>query len=109
MTDDDASILIVSDEGDAGEGVRTMRGGVSKAAERVAAVDVSVLRSNVQRFLDQIHELVDAEGRRSSPFKVKRIQVSAQISAEGKVALLGSGAKVGTSGTVQFILERDES
>lgn len=91
----------------------------SKAVERgltdvlrspyTAAIDVSVLQKNLQQFFRQLREILESGADEVGAFSLSQVEIAAQISAEGKVSLLGSGGSVGAQGALKFVLKRTES
>lgn len=73
------------------------RGGVN-------AVQVSLLKENMRKFLDQLKEILDAGSAAVGLYEVHQVEISAQITSEGKIGLLGSGLQVGVQGGLKFIL-----
>lgn len=80
--------------------------GRSKKEVEVKPVQVSELRKNVNTFFSQLSEILDMDKCKVGAFQVNQVEISAQITGEGKVCLLGSGTKLGVSGGFKFILER---
>jgi hypothetical protein len=69
-------------------------------------VSVSVLKRNMEVFFDQIKAILQNGSDRIGEFQISEIEVCAQISGEGQVALLGSGAKIEAQGGIKFTLCR---
>ncbi len=74
----------------------------------IKAVGLSELKKNMKAFFDQIHEILDMGKDRIGAFEVNEVEVSAQITGEGKICLMGSGTKVGVGGGFKFVLTRVE-
>jgi len=99
------AVLVVT--GLAGSGRRVERGMGDVFAEGAArAVPLAVLKVNMERFLQQLREILAAGNERLGGFDIDRIEVSAQINADGQVCLLGSGVKVAAGGGLTFVLKR---
>ncbi len=79
----------------------------SKRATRVAvAVPFESLHANMRTFLDGAHELLAQETERKDKYAVDSVEVSAQISADGKVGFLGSGVGISGEASVKFVFKR---
>jgi hypothetical protein len=72
----------------------------------ISAVSVSELKKNVESFFVQLREILDTGAERIGRFEVDQVEVSVQITGEGKVCLMGSGMKLGAEGGVKFVLKR---
>ncbi len=80
--------------------------GGSAGKSPVKAVGVHELKENVKIFFSQLDEILITGSDKVGAFSVDQVEISAQITAEGKVCLLGSGTKAGVSGGLKFILKR---
>lgn len=101
------TILVISSVEDSADGKRTERGIGSKlASAMVHGVSVSMLKRNMDVFFDQIREILQNGADRIGEFQISEIEVCAQISGQGQVALLGSGAKIEAQGGIKFTLCR---
>ena len=101
------TILVISAVGGAAEEKRPERGfGGNLVNSVVHGVSVSVLKQNMESFFHQIKEILDAGTDRVGAFQISQIEVCAQISGEGQVALMGSGVKVEAQGGIKFTLCR---
>jgi hypothetical protein len=101
------TILVISSMGDVAEERRPERGIGGKLVSNVVhSVSVSVLKQNMESFFHQIKEILDAGTDRIGAFQISQIEVCAQISGEGQVALMGSGVKVEAQGGIKFTLCR---
>ena len=101
------TILVISSVGGVAEEKRTERGIGGKLVSNVVhSVSVSVLKKNMESFFNQIREILETGTDQVGAFQVSEIEVSAQISGEGQVALMGSGAKIEAQGGIKFTLCR---
>ena len=103
----DDKILVVTDAAvDPGTGM-VERGAASTIAEGVfKAIPVDSLRANMQRFFDQLNQILTPGAGHVGDFEVSEVQVSAKILGDGQIGLLGSGLKVGLHGGLTLILKR---
>lgn len=74
----------------------------------IKAVGLSELKKNMKAFFDQLHDILDMGEDRIGAFEVNEVEISAQITGEGKICLMGSGTKVGVGGGFKFVLTRSE-
>jgi len=72
----------------------------------IKAVDVSALKDNMERFFNQLREILATGKDKIGEFEIDEVEVSAQITAGGEVCLMGSGVKIGAGGGVKFVLKR---
>lgn len=101
------TILVISSVEGSAEGKRTERGiGGKLASTMVHGVSVAALKRNMDVFFDQIKEILQNGADRIGEFQISEIEVCAQISGEGQVALMGSGAKIEAQGGIKFTLCR---
>jgi hypothetical protein len=73
-----------------------MRGG------RAAEIDVGTLATNVEDFLRKVAIILEKVPHNSGGFALSEFVVSAEISATGKLGVLGIGAEVGGKGGLTF-------
>lgn len=109
MTDQtNGSFWVVTEMEEPGSEQRVERGlgkslfGGGKAKQ----LDPEDLKKNMSNFLSNLEDILDAGKTRIGEFQIDEITVSAQISGDGKVCLLGSGVKVGMQGGLKFVLKR---
>lgn len=74
----------------------------------VSSVGVSELRKNVDTFFRQISEILETDSFRAGAFQVDNVELSAQITGEGKICLLGSGTRLAVGGGLKFVFKRKE-
>lgn len=67
---------------------------------------VQILAENVNIFLTHIEEIVMNAPDDVGKFRFTELSVSAEISANGKLVLLGSGVETGIRGGLTFKFER---
>ena len=101
-----AILITTSLDGERGPG-RTERGLSDAVAESVLkAVPVQVLKTNMGHFFDQLRDILSTGPETIGDFEVSQVEVSAQITGDGQVSLIGSGLKIGVKGGVTFVLKR---
>ena len=101
------TMLVISSVGDVAEERRPERGIGGKLVSNVVhSVSDSVLKQNMESFFNQIRDVLEGGTDRIGAFQISQIEVCAQISGEGQVALMGSGVKVEAQGGIKFTLCR---
>jgi hypothetical protein len=100
-------ILILTGLTDQPEAERAERGAGDRVLKRIVnTVSVSALKENMQAFYRQLQEIIGPGKEKIGAFELSQIEVTAQITGDGKVCLLGSGAKIEVQGGIKFILKR---
>jgi len=82
------------------------RGARSAPLGRTHAVDVERLRQNMTAFLEALQEMLAAEPKDIGDFRLAEVEVSAEITAEGSLRLLGTGVSGAGTGGIRFVLRR---
>lgn len=101
-------LLIIGSAGESQDTERVFRGaGVLARLPAENLVEVSLLKRNMTRFLQQLTEILDVDSEHIGPYSVAQIEVSAEIRGDGKIGLMGSSAQVGVSGGIKFVLTRN--
>jgi hypothetical protein len=66
----------------------------------------AVLRDNLAHFLQAMRGVVSEVPDHFGVYELSEVTLSAEVSASGKVSLMGSGAEVGGTGGITFKLVR---
>ena len=74
-----------------------------------STLDINKLKQSFTKFVSGLQSIIDAEVDEASPFQLKEIQFSAEISASGDFKLLGTGVGIEGSSTITFVLQRREA
>lgn len=106
MTASDEQILVVTGGSGVPPAERAIRGVPSVLQDGLNTIAVSTLKKNMTAFFNQLREILDTGTAEFLTFEVNKVEVSAQITADGKVALLGSGGQIGVKGGITFVLQR---
>ncbi len=102
-------ILILTGLSEQPETGRVERGLGDRILKRgVSAVSVSALKENMQMFFRQLQEIVGPGKETIGAFELSQIEVTAQVTGDGKVCLLGTGAKIEIQGGIKFVLKRTQ-
>lgn len=75
----------------------------------VKKINVEDLSIQVNLFLEQMNSVLDKSPEKVGSFYFDSFEISAEITAKGSIALLGTGGEVGTKGGLKFIFKRDKS
>jgi hypothetical protein len=94
----DDSILVV-----AADAVQT------RALPGARSMNVTVLTENVSLFLQQIERMVAKAPESVGGFHFVELEVHAEVSAKGSLALLGTGGEAGATGGLKFVFRRETS
>ena len=71
-------------------------------------IDVDKLKKDLQTFLGHIESIVSELPAAVSGFGLDSVELSVEVSAKGKVSLLGSGGEMGGKGGLTFTLRRKD-
>lgn len=110
MADSDSeNILVITGVSEQPETGRVERGLGDRILKRgISAVSVSALKENMQMFFRQLQEMVSPGKETIGAFELSQIEVTAQVTGDGKVCLLGTGAKIEVQGGIKFVLKRTQ-
>ncbi len=82
------------------------RGPVRDIVERT--VDVTQVRANFERFLQNLKEIINVEVPHVGTFVLDEVSFSAEISVSGDFKLLGVGTGIDAQGGVTFTLRQKQ-
>jgi len=103
----DEHILVLTGLPDQPEKGRLERGRSERILKKgINAVSVSALKENMQAFFHQLQEIIGPGKETIGAFELSQIEVTAQVTGDGKVCLLGSGVKIEVQGGIKFVLNR---
>lgn len=103
----DDHILVLTGLPDQAEAGRAERGLSDRILKKgIGAVSVSALKKNMQAFFHQLQEIIDPGKETIGAFELSQIEVTAQVTGDGKVCLIGAGAKIEVQGSIKFVLNR---
>jgi hypothetical protein len=80
--------------------------GVRGGAQQLKVGELAV---NVNLFVQQMGKVLESTPDTLGKFHFDEFEIHAEISADGKVVLLGSGVEVGAGGGVRFVFRRTSS
>jgi len=81
----------------------TTRGDRSKQAK---SLKVEVLADNINLFIGQMGEILEKTPEKLGRFHFDELEVHAEITAKGTVALFGTGGELGAAGGLRFVFRR---
>lgn len=88
------------------DGVRSSSGGGA------TSLNVGDLQKNLRRFVDQAGFLIsgaaDAAVASANGFEIDSFTISAAIESSGQIGLLGTGASLGASGSIELVFTRKQ-
>lgn len=86
----------------------TTRSGAAQMHAGVQAMTVGLdqLGDNLVDFIDKVGVMLARVGERERKFRVEKVEVQAQVSAQGQVGFMGTGAKAGGGASLKIVLER---
>jgi len=73
----------------------------------VKELAIDTLADNVESFLKKVGNILDKAPDAIGKFQLAEFAVSAEISANGKLTLLGIGGEAGASGGITFTFKRN--
>lgn len=79
---------------------------VRPATSTAKALEVDVLRENVAQFLSILEQMLPAEMASVGDFRLEEVEISAEITGEGSLMLLGTGVRAAGMGGIKFVLRR---
>jgi len=77
-----------------------------RRGESPSELKVEVLADNINVFLNQIESILKNSPDKVGKFQFTEFSVCAEVSASGKLILLGSGLETGVKGSLTFKFER---
>lgn len=86
----------------------TYRSGKKKlrGAMQAVEVDIDTLSQNLVGFIENVRGMLAKVSSDAEQFQVEKVEVSAQIGAEGEVGFLGTGVKAKGGASLKIVLER---
>jgi|SRR5579859_7303223 len=90
--------FLVSIEDDVAAG--SEKGIFGRAETSLRQIPVATLQENLTETIRGLRELFEIESPQQAKFPLKQVQVSFEVTATGKVALLGTSAEVSGRGAI---------
>ena len=84
----------------------TLRARDGQRRPELKDLKVQELAQSLQSFLNNLDEVMKNLNAKVGGFEVDEMEVYAEISAEGKISLLGTGIETGAMGGLKLILRR---
>lgn len=79
------------------------RGGGSRQAK---PLKVEVLAENMNLFIGQFSDILEKTPQKLGNFHFDELEIHAEITGKGTIALLGTGAELGAAGGIRFVFRR---
>ncbi len=95
------TLPVIIDDAETDSG--TLDGGILSPGDRIKNIDADKIRNSLTNLSDKISQILK-DIKSVGDFKLKQVQLSVEISAEGGVALIGS-AKAGAKGAITLTFE----
>jgi hypothetical protein len=73
---------------------------------RLQQLEIDQLTVNVNVFLNHMNEVLKNTPEKVGKFQFVEFEVSAEVSAEGQLVLMGTGGKAGLTGGLKFVFRR---
>ena len=70
-------------------------------------VETEDLKKEVNQFMEDMQEIIDSVPESKGGFHLDTIEIHADVSAKGKLSLLGSGGEIGGAAGIKFVLRRN--
>jgi hypothetical protein len=99
-------VTVATDSSDPELHQRGFERGGAELRVRPKEFDVEALEDNVSDFITMLQGVLKTAPMRVGEFRLREFTVSAEITAEGKLSLLGIGGGVGTTGGLTFTFEQ---
>ncbi|WP_162909611.1 Pepco domain-containing protein [Aggregatilinea lenta] len=73
---------------------------------KIHDVSVATLTSNLNDILNQLEKILPQPERQYNKFKIEEIEIKLEVSAEGKIGILGTGIQAGANAGLSITLKR---
>jgi hypothetical protein len=74
----------------------------------VSPVKLEDLKNSIGSFLNKMQTIMDELPKFTKEYQLDTIEIQANLSASGKVSLLGTGGEIGGSGGIKFVLKKKQ-
>ena len=78
----------------------------TRGRQRATPLKADELSSNVNQFLEQLSHVLEKTPQNVGKFQFVEFEVHAEVSAQGRLAILGSGVEAGAAGGFKFVFRR---
>ncbi len=76
---------------------------------RMRELPIDELSVNVNLFLEQVNRVLEKTPEKMGKFEFLEFEVSAQVTAKGTLAILGTGGEIGAQGGLKFVFRRSKA
>ena len=84
-------------------------GAVRSGGRRLKQFSAEELSVNINLFLEQMGKTLEKTPQKIGPFQFVEFEVSAELTAKGSLALMGTGGEAGASSGIKFVFRRPSS
>lgn len=78
----------------------------TRGRRRITPINTNELSVNVNLFVQEINKVLEKTPTELGKFRFEEIEIYAEVTAKGTLALLGTGGEVGSIGGIKFIFRR---
>ena len=85
---------------------RKERGRIGDLRLAMRPVNMKDLRNNLKEFLKKVETLIAELPQFTKEYQLDTVELQTNISASGRISLLGTGGEVISSGGIKFVLKK---
>ncbi len=100
------TLLIISGEQTSLSGERPLSARGKVSGGYLSERGVTEVQANMSAFLRNLGKVLSLEDEGQGRFNVERVEVSAEITGDGRVGILGTGVNLGGSAGLKIVLRR---
>ena len=78
----------------------------TRGRRSVTEISTEQLSINISMFVQEINKVLEKTPEKLGKFRFEEFEISAEISAKGTLAVLGSGGEAGANGGIKFVFRR---
>jgi hypothetical protein len=78
----------------------------TRGAVSTRRLKVDELSNQIEQFVKLVDTMLSTIATLKSGFALSEVEISAEVTAKGSLALLGTGGEVGGSGGIKFLFKR---
>lgn len=77
-------------------------------SKQLKSLKVEVLADNINLFIGQMGEILEKTPEKLGKFHFDELEIHAEITGKGTLALFGTGAELGATGGLRFVFRRSK-
>lgn len=89
--------------------VVTSEPGATRSGGRLKQQNVEELSININLFLEHMGNVLDKTPENIGKFHFEEFEVHAEVTAQGTIAVLGTGLQAGATGGLRFVFRRSST